>query len=250
MNKVSILLLTYNRVALSSQYIPALVSNIGNVNAEILIWDNGSTDGSFDWAYQFGQACPLVSKVVGHDKNIGMEAINRLAEMAKGEYILKVDDDIEVPISFAERLVSAYEQVNEEKLMLLSWDMPWPRNPNSGGSTFATRSGNKMYREPAGKTVWLNKLEAVRITYTPQQWLINGVCRLSPRKGFLEMGGHPEGIVYGVDFQVSKRLQEQGLWGGYFTSPDLIVHHGVNDTPEYREMKNRELQRVGSPLHV
>jgi len=248
--KVSILILTYNRVALSSQFIPALVANIGNIDAEVLIWDNGSSDGSYDWVYQYGQAHPLVSEVVGSETNIGMEAINRLAERSTGEYIIKVDDDIEVPISFAERLVSAYERVAEDKLMLMSWDMPWPRGPKSGGSTFATRSGKNMYKGTRGKSVNINPLESVLITYYPKQWLINGVCRLSPRKKFLEMGGHPEGIIYGVDYQVSKRAERQGWWGGYFTSPDLIIHHGLHDTAEYRAMKNAELNRVGSPLHV
>ena len=48
--KLSILILTYNRVDLSSQYIPQLVSKIGNIDAEVLIWDNGSSAGSFDWS--------------------------------------------------------------------------------------------------------------------------------------------------------------------------------------------------------
>ena len=188
--------------------------------------------------------------MVGNETNIGMEAINHLAEMARGEYVLKVDDDIDVPMCFGERLVSAYEKVNEEKLMLLSWDMPWPKTPKSGGNTFATRSGKNVYAEPRGKVVPIGSKESVCITYFPKQWLINGVCRLSPRKKFLEMGGHPEGVIYGVDFQVSKRAEKHGYWGGYLTSPDLVLHYGVNDTPEYRAMKNSELRRVGSPLHV
>ena len=248
---VSILVLTYNRLMLSSQYIPQLLEKIGNIDAELLIWDNGSSDGSFDWAYQYGQANPLVHKVVGHSKNIGMEGINYLAEAARGKYIIKVDDDIDVPFNFAERLVAAYEQVNLDKLMFLCWDMPWPRGPKSGGSTFATRSGNKMYSGKRGTVIRMPTTnEVVLITYFPKQWLINGVCRLSPRKEFVAMGGHPKGVIYGVDYQVSKKAQKLGYWGGYFTSPDLIIHQGLHDTAEYRELKNRELRRIGSPLHV
>ena len=145
--KVSILILTYNRLDISSLYIPRIINNIGDISNEVLIWDNGSTDGSFDWAYSYGQADTRVTEVISSEINIGMEAINHLAVKATGQFILKLDDDLEVPKNFARRLVDAYEQVNEEKLLFLSWDMNWSKK------TFATRSGLKLYKKPLGKTI-------------------------------------------------------------------------------------------------
>ena len=248
--KVSILVLTYNRVKLSSQYIPMLLTRVGNIDAEILIWDNCSSDESYEWACRFKESNPRVSKVYQGAANIGMEAFNKLAEEASGDYIIKVDDDIEVPNGYAERLVWAYEKVNEPKLLFLGWDMPWPRTPRSGGDTFATRSGMRLYRGDLGKEVHVSKSERVLIHYHPDKWMMNGACRLSPRKQFLEIGGHPEGIVYGVDRHVSIRAAQHGYWIGYFNSPMYIYHRGVVDTPEYRAMKDRELRRVDSPKDV
>ena len=111
---VSILVLTYNRLHLSSRYIPLILDHAGNIPVEMLIWDNGSEDGSYDWSVTFGQADCRVAHVIGHPENIGMEAFNPLAEKAQGKYIIKVDDDIEVPNCFAERLVAAYETAKEE----------------------------------------------------------------------------------------------------------------------------------------
>jgi GT2 family glycosyltransferase len=247
---VSILVLTYNRVELSSQYIPRILDRAGNIPVEMLIWDNGSEDGSYDWAHSFEQADCRVSKAFGHHKNIGMEAFNPLAESAKGKYIIKVDDDIEVPERFAERLVSAFEQVNEKKLLFLGWDMPWPRNPRSGGDTFATRSGMTLYQGKKGKIVQINEKDRVLIHYDPSFWMINGVCRFSPRKKFIEIGGHPKGIIYGVDKHISARAAEHGYWIGYMSSPHLVYHRGIQDTPKYRAMKDIELQKVKSPRHV
>ncbi len=248
--KVSILVLTYNRVNLSSMYIPNFFTRAGDISVEMLIWDNGSEDGSYDWAHTFGQADCRVSKVVGHHKNIGMEAFNYLAEEAKGEYIIKVDDDIDVPLGYAERLVDAFEKVNEEKLLFLGWDMPWPRGPRSGGDTFATRSGMNLYKGSKGKTVKINNKDVVLIHYHPATWMINGVCRLSPRDKFLEIGGHPEGIIYGVDKHISARAAEHGYWIGYIQSQDLVYHRGANDSLAYRAMKDGELRRVNSPRDV
>jgi len=245
--KISILVLTYNRKDLSSQYIPGVLARTGNLPAEMLIWDNGSTDGSYDWAHSFGEADCRVSKVIGHHTNIGMEAFNYLAEEARGEYIIKVDDDIEVPNNFADRLVAAFEYTNEEKLMFLGWDMPWARSPRSGGDTFATRSGLKIYKEPNGKIVYLEHGERALIHYHPNKWLMNGICRLSRRDKFLEIGGHPKGIIYGVDKHISVRAAEYGYWIGYLTSKDLVYHRGLADTAAYRAMKDTELRRVNSP---
>ena len=247
---VSILVLTYNRVQLSSQYIPRLLTQAGNISVEMLIWDNGSNDGSYDWAYTFGQADCRVAKVIGHHKNIGMEALNCLAEAAKGKYIIKVDDDVDVPLRYAERLVRAFETVDEEKLLFLGWDMPWPRGPKSGGDTFATRSGMNLYKGINGKIVRVNNKDSVLIHYNPSNWMINGVCRLSPRDKFLEIGGHPKGIIYGVDKHISVRAAEHGYWIGYVTSPDLVYHRSGDDTPAYRAMKDAELHRVNSPKDV
>lgn len=241
---VSILTTTYNRVELSSTYVPKLLDRVGNISAELLIWDNGSNDGSYDWAYTYGKADCRVSNVVGSNKNLGMEAFNTLCTDARGKYVIKVDDDIEVPEGFGERLVRAYETIQNPRIMLLSWDMPW----NDG--TFAKRSGLSLYKPPRGENHQLPNGDRALISYELDKWLINGACRLSPREEFIRMGGHPQGILYGVDMHVSARAHAKGYCGGYLTSNDLLVHHGLNDTPAYRKMKDQELERVGSPRHV
>lgn len=247
--KVSIIILTFNRVNVSAQYIPQLVSKVGAIEHEILIWDNGSEDGSHAWAAKYARKHAHI-KVFKGETNLGMEAINNLASRASGEYILKVDDDIEVPASFASRIVAAYEKVNEEKLLFLGWDMPWTRTPRSGGDTFATRSGMKLYKEPQGKIVMVNPKERVLINYNPRMWMVNGACRLSPRETFLKVGGHPQGIIYGVDKHISRIAAQHGYWIGFFNSFDLLRHCGTKDTKAYRNMKNEELKKVGSPFHV
>jgi GT2 family glycosyltransferase len=247
---VSILILTYNRKHLASKYIPKIVENIGSIEAEVLIWDNGSVDGSYDWVYTYAKAAPVIKQVFGSTKNIGMEGINYLAKEASGKYLIKVDDDIDVPNAFAQRLVDAYEETNETKLLFLSWDMPWSSPKKAAGKTFATRSGMHLYKEPNGKTVKIAKGGQVLIHYDPSFWMVNGACRLCPRDTFLEIGGHPKGIIYGVDKHISIRAAEHGYWIGYYNTNDFVYHRGVQDLAQYRRMKDYELHRVGSPKDV
>lgn len=242
---VSLLILTHNRIKLSQKYIPKILDNIGSINYEVLIWDNGSTDGTYDWLLEYGVADCRVTQVLGSEQNFGMEAINFLAQEASGKYLLKVDDDVEVPKKFAQRLLAAFLEANEPKLLFLGYDMSW----NSGKTTFATRSGMGLYKEPHGR-ILSTSAGRVLVSYNPGRWMVNGVCRLSSRKAFLDLGGHPSGVIYGVDYLMSRRAAEAGYWVGFLNSSDLVMHCGTVDTVEHRKMKNRELKKAGSPLHV
>jgi glycosyltransferase involved in cell wall biosynthesis len=242
--KVSILILTFNRLQTTEKYVPLIIDRIGNIDAEVLIWDNGSSDGTYDWLENYKVADCRVSRTFGTEENYGLEAINFLAERAKGEYILKIDDDVFPPCNFAKRLVNAYEELSEEKLIFLGWDMAW------NGKTFATRSGLRLYKKPYGKTVALKNGDRIYISFDNHPWLMNGICRLSPTKKFLEIGGHPKGVKYGVDYLVTKTAKRQGYWIGYFSTNDLVQHMSPQDTLAYRTFKNEQLQNNGAPLHV
>lgn len=241
---VSILILTYNRLSLSETYIPKILDNIGDIPYEVLIWDNGSADGTYDWLCDYKLCDNRIVEVIGSETNIGMEAINNLASMAHGKFIIKVDDDVEVPKRFAERLVNAYEQVNEPHLLFLSWDMGWTNG------TFATRSGLSMYKGNRGRTRIVNKTDKVIITYDPNRWMVNGACRLSPRDKFLAIGGHPQGMIYGIDKRMSEIAAEHGYYVGFLHSKDLVQHRGGKDSPAYRQFKNKELRKAKGNLHL
>jgi len=237
--KVSILILTYNRIGLSSKCIPDAINKIGNIDAEILIWDNCSNDGTFDWLIEFSRSYDNVS-IFNSDKNIGMEAINNLAEQASGEYIIKIDDDLLLPNNFAERLVKVAEQVDTSKILFISWDMIW-----KSGTTFATRSGTSHF----DKIIPIND-GILYISYDPKRFMVNGACRLSRRNKFLEIGGHPKGVIYGVDYSIAKVASKRKLWNAFWAPPDIVVHLGNNDDKNYRIFKDKQLAKHSCPRDV
>lgn len=237
-SKVSVLILTYNRLNLSSKYIPGVIKNIGDIDAEVLIWDNCSNDGTYDWLYNYAQTEPKITKLFSCDQNIGMEALNHLANEASGHYIIKVDDDLIVPSSFAQRLVFAYETLSEPKLAYLAYDIKW------GSSTYATRGGMGLYQKDAGKVVELKCGERILVTYHPDRFTLCSMCRLSLRQTFFDLGGHPKGVVYGIDQPVSQSVARAGMWNGFLNSRDLVLHMGCADTPNYRRMKDQALGKL------
>jgi GT2 family glycosyltransferase len=238
----SILILTYNRCKLASELIPRIVDSVGHVDHEVLVWDNGSDDGSYDWLVEYSKVAGDRVRIFGSDKNYGMEAINFLAKEARGKYMIKVDDDVIAPPGFAWHLVNAYEELNEPRIMFLGYDMLW------GKTTFATRSGMRLYTHPHGKQKRLKDGAVALINYFPDRWLVNGICRLSVRDEFLKIGGHPEGVIYGVDTAVNRIAAQKGFWNAYYKGRKLVEHCGTMDSPAYRALKNRCLRGVPSKL--
>lgn len=242
--KLSVLFLTFNRLKLSSRYIPSLVSNLGDIDCEVLIGDNNSSDGTLDWACFFAHTCPLIPvRIFAFNENRGMESFNILAQESFGDYILKLDDDISAPYGFAQDMYNAMIETKEQKLLFLGHDMAWHKH------TFASRSGMELYKPPHGKVVNVSNGQ-VFIHYNPSKWMVNGVCRLSRRDTFLNIGGHPKGIIYGCDAPMSRIAQRNGYWIGYYSNPNGLVQHFGSDTKEYRKFKDGQLHKSGGPRHV
>jgi GT2 family glycosyltransferase len=242
--KLSVLITTYNRHGTTAKYLPAILNKIGEIECECLIWDNYSKDGTLDWLCELSKLYHMPVHIFGGTENLGMEAFNYMAEEAKGEFLLKVDDDITVPRDFGRRLVETYTRVDDPKLAYLAWDMKWSKG------SFATRSGMELYKAPHGRIVNLGKNEIVLIHYSPGRWMVNGVCRLSRKDTFLALGGHPKGFKYGVDHRVSIAAQKAGYHTGFLCCPEKVIHFGNNESTEYRTMKNSELRKQGAPLNV
>ncbi len=91
--RFSFVILTWNRRAFLERCISSLVSSIGDFcDAEIIVMDNGSTDGTSDFLEQFQNDKRF--KVVRLKKNFGLNSYKRLLKLATGEYIVVVDDDV------------------------------------------------------------------------------------------------------------------------------------------------------------
>jgi len=91
--KISFVILTWNRYKFLDKCLAALIPAINHKNeAEVIVMDNGSTDETKAVLDQY-ISNPLV-KIVTRKKNYGLNAYKKLFSMAKGEYVVIVDDDV------------------------------------------------------------------------------------------------------------------------------------------------------------
>ncbi len=75
-------------------------------NIEVILYDNGSTDGSLEYVIQ---NCPDIF-TIGNSRNIGYsKALNSCIEKSRGEYILVLNTDVIIEPNFIEEMVNAIE---------------------------------------------------------------------------------------------------------------------------------------------
>ena len=104
--RVSIIIPTFNGLPLLQKHLPTLLTAEGVGDAELLIADDGSTDGTGDWLAQYvPQAC-----VVRLETNGGFSrACNAGIAAASGDVLVLLNNDVEVSSGFLAPLLRALD---------------------------------------------------------------------------------------------------------------------------------------------
>lgn len=103
--RASIIIVTYNNLALTRLCMESVLRNTEYPNVEIIIVDNLSKDGTPDYLRQLAERESSV-KVILNDQNFGFaKANNQGIELATGEFIVLLNNDTIVPPGWLSRLL-------------------------------------------------------------------------------------------------------------------------------------------------
>ncbi|MEO8209281.1 MAG: glycosyltransferase [bacterium] len=121
MNQVSIIIITYNRLDFFKKCLNSVLKTTTGVGKEILIWDNGSSDGTKDYINEVSGKFHFIKSLFSKE-NIGVNAKALSFEAALGDYIVCIDDDVlELPAGWIEKMIDAFNI--ESKLGYLALDV-------------------------------------------------------------------------------------------------------------------------------
>ena len=114
MQKAAVVILNWNGRKLLEQFLPALIINTPADLAEIIVADNGSTDGSESFlSIQY----PQIRRIT-FDKNYGFaEGYNRALLQLNHEYVVLLNSDVEVTAHWLEKALD-YLDVNQDVVAL------------------------------------------------------------------------------------------------------------------------------------
>jgi GT2 family glycosyltransferase len=111
MPEVSILLITWNRLRMLREGLGSLLETTHGDNYEVIVWNNGSNDGTKEYLDEIAAAHPQV-RVVNHPENVGLNAVALAVKQACGYYIVELDDDVvRFPDDWLSKLLGAFKKV-------------------------------------------------------------------------------------------------------------------------------------------
>lgn len=227
----TLLILNWNGRDLLAQGLPSVIDAVGETGAkhEILVVDNGSTDGSVDFVRS---SFPSV-RVVALDKNHGFGEGNNIGvQHASGDLVVLLNNDMIVDRNFIRPLIEAFE--SDENLFA------------AGCQIFFQETGKR--REETGKTFsyWDHGIirylhqDVTELDYerksVPVSWASAGAAAFHRRK-FLELGGFRSlfSPAYVEDTDLSYRARKRG-WGVVFVPASIVHHkHRASSTRRYNE---------------
>ncbi|QKG79634.1 glycosyltransferase family 2 protein [Tenuifilum thalassicum] len=107
--KVSVVILNWNGKHFLEKFLPTLIENTNIPNTEIVVADNGSTDGSKDTLEGFKSV-----KKIYLDKNYGFTGgYNRALSKIESEYYVLLNSDIETPKGWLEPMIEFMDATTE-----------------------------------------------------------------------------------------------------------------------------------------
>jgi len=107
----SIVLVTWNRFRMLEKCVASLLENTSGVAYELIVWDNASDDGTAGYLDDVAARCPQV-RVVHSGVNIGLNAVAAGIRLARGIYIIELDDDVlDFPAGWLGDMIAAFDAV-------------------------------------------------------------------------------------------------------------------------------------------
>ncbi len=186
MAEIDIVILNWNGLQFLKQYLPGLVKYTPENIAQIIVADNGSSDGSIEW---LSTNHPNRIKTIALDRNYGFAGgYNRALAQLSSKYFLILNSDVEVSEAWLPPLIKAIEPTEIAAVMpkiksLREKDF-FEYAGASGG--FIDRWGFPFCR---GRI--LDELEKDTGQYndTREVFWVTGACMLIKSELFKEVGG-------------------------------------------------------------
>ena len=119
----SVCILSYQRLDFLKRMIKSLISVDAGYGMEIIIHDDGSDQEVKDYLYAVQQIYGISYLIINNGKNRGIgEAIRNCFKIASGDYLFKLDTDIEFKEGWLREAVIALEIENTGAVSLLNYN--------------------------------------------------------------------------------------------------------------------------------
>ena len=201
-----------------------------NIDGEIIVVDNNSADGSFDFfKNRFREI-----RFIWNKTNVGFaKANNQALQMAKGDYILFLNPDTILPEDCFEKTIAFIKSKNDEAALgikMIDGSGKFLKEskrafPSPVTSFYKLAGLSKIF--PHSKIFAKYHLGNLPNNKNHEVDVLAGAFMMIPKKILEQTGGFDEQFfMYGEDIDLSYRIQKAGFKNFYFAETCLIHFKG------------------------
>ncbi len=240
---VSIIIPVFNKLDLTRTCIESLHTHATEASFEIIVVDNGSTDGSTAWLKEQQQARRLHTVI--SDENLGFaQGCNAGAGVASGKYLLFLNNDMEVTPGWLDPLTGTLD--SDPTVGIVGAKLLFPDGTiQHAGVAMVDVQGEEhsfggihlSYKKPS------NDPSANR---AQQMQVVTGACLLIRCEIFAEAGGFDAGYWNGnEDVDLCLKAVQSG-WKVVYRPECEIIHYESQSGPQRWAKVEHNLQRLMS----
>lgn len=251
---VSIIIVSKDGIKHLKRLFKAVKENTIYKNFEIIVVDNASTDKTIEFLennqYNFN------IKIIKNPKNETFSyANNQASKIAKGEYLLFLNNDTEPLNGWLSHLVVSIEKGN--KIGLVGSQLIYPYMKDSIFSTKVQHAGiafeyeiidDKEFFRPYNIGIGKTPIIRNQKLSIGQRIAITGACMLVKKDIFFELNGFDEKYNYGYeDVDFALKLHKKG-YKSYYVQNSIIFHY--ESSTQNREKEYIITQRRESNINL
>jgi hypothetical protein len=246
---VSVIVVTWNGKKYALECVESLIAQQGPTTCEIIVVDNGSTDGTPD---AITVRFPSV-RLIRNSANLGFARANNIGMgLSRGRYVCLVNSDVVVPPGCLDHMVAFLD--THPEVGLLGPKMLSPegghgasvmRLPTVGNTLCCALGLHKVF--PASSLLGGFSMDAYPYDKTETVEVLTGWFWMVPRQALEKVGGLDEQFfMYGEDIDWCHRFRDAG-WRVVFYPEAAALHYGAASSKAapkrfYVEMRRANLQ--------
>jgi len=231
MPKCSIIIPVFNRVEFTKHCISQLLKNTQYNDYEIIVVDNGSTDGTQRYLSSLGEKI----KVHRNDDNLGFaKACNQGAKLASGQYLIFLNNDTIPQGKWLTEMIDLAKSDKEVGIVGSKLLYPNGRIQHAGIVFMENGLPVHIYRGAAADAPYVNQCREFRA--------VTGACLLICRDLYQQVGGFDEAFLNGCeDVDLCLRVGELGKKVIYCPASEVIHFESVTPNRLEHYQENRKL---------
>ena len=201
-------------------------------NYEIIVVDNASCDESVEYLNSLKKELPI--KIIENSENVSFsKGNNDGAKIAKGEYLLLLNNDIEPTYGWLNEMVGTIVNKSDVGSVGAKLIFPYYSDMENQGKSFSIQHAGVKFREertpyvygPYHENMFLTLIFSDKVNFQKEVVSNTAACLLLSKKVYFELNGLDEDYFYGYeDIDFAFKLFDAGYKNIYCPSA-LLFHH-------------------------